>query len=117
LIALTTLPSSVVFAADDCVAEPKLQAAESGHWYFHTDRTTNRKCWYLDRRRIDVSQGASPAPPPQPTVAELTATEKIQAKRPDQRAPLLDQAGRDALFQEFMRWQDRTGNNNKIVRP
>jgi hypothetical protein len=119
LITLTMLPSSGVFAADDCLAEPKLQAGESGHWYFHTDRTTNRKCWYLDHRGIDVSHGASPAPTPGPRVAEFTTTpaEKIQEKRPDQRAAILDQAGRDALFQEFMRWQDRTGNNNKIVRP
>jgi hypothetical protein len=33
--------------ADDCLTAPKSSAPESGHWYYRTDRETQRKCWYL----------------------------------------------------------------------
>src|SRR5262249_24455591 len=33
--------------ADDCLAQPRPRAPEGSHWYFHTDRATQRKCWYL----------------------------------------------------------------------
>lgn len=33
--------------ADDCLTAPKLSAPERGHWYYRTDRTTQRQCWYL----------------------------------------------------------------------
>lgn len=34
--------------ADDCLTAPKFSAPPaSGHWYYHTDRATQRQCWYL----------------------------------------------------------------------
>src|SRR5690242_20288806 len=33
--------------ADDCLAQPNSSAPEGSHWYYHTDRATQRKCWYL----------------------------------------------------------------------
>lgn len=33
--------------ADDCVAAPKGAAPQGQHWYYHIDRATRRKCWYL----------------------------------------------------------------------
>ena len=33
--------------ADDCLAAPKGAAPQGQHWYYHVDRATRRKCWYL----------------------------------------------------------------------
>lgn len=33
--------------ADDCLAAPKGAAPQGQHWYYHFDRATRRKCWYL----------------------------------------------------------------------
>ena len=33
--------------ADSCLAAPKTAAPGGQHWYFHVDRATRRKCWYL----------------------------------------------------------------------
>jgi hypothetical protein len=41
-------------AAEECLEQPNTQSPQGGHWYYHTDRTTNRKCWVL---RTDDGQG------------------------------------------------------------
>ena len=51
------------FAADDCLAAPNRSPAPGGHWYYHLDRTSDRKCWYL-------AGPAAPAPVAQPPVAQ-----------------------------------------------
>jgi hypothetical protein len=161
-------------AANDCLAGPSREPAPGGHWYFHSDRASNRKCWYLvepDTRgpTAEASQAQPPAePPPQPgfgsffslmglpsapagpppdttgnvarpgdtarlddprnaaapsprpavtrhpdTQAALTPKPHRSPARPsgehadEQSAAPPDQAERDALFQEFLRWRDR----------
>jgi hypothetical protein len=39
--------SQVVRAANDCLTGPNRQPGLGGHWYFHSDPATDRKCWYL----------------------------------------------------------------------
>jgi hypothetical protein len=34
-------------AADDCLTAPDRPPSVGGHWYYHLDRTRDRKCWYL----------------------------------------------------------------------
>lgn len=33
--------------ADNCAAAPKAAAPQGQHWYYHVDRATRHKCWYL----------------------------------------------------------------------
>lgn len=51
LAAITLLPATAGNAApaatDTCLAAPDSTPPEGSHWYFRTDRTTQRKCWYL----------------------------------------------------------------------
>lgn len=35
------------FADAACVVQPDRSAPQGRHWYFHSDREKNRKCWYL----------------------------------------------------------------------
>jgi hypothetical protein len=34
-------------AADECITEPNTAAPQGNHWYYRTDPTTQRQCWYL----------------------------------------------------------------------
>ena len=53
-------------AADDCLAGPNRQPGPGGHWYFHLDRATDRKCWYL----VEASARAPAVETVQPQPAE-----------------------------------------------
>ena len=33
--------------AADCLTAPNSSAPQNSHWYYRTDRRTQRKCWYL----------------------------------------------------------------------
>jgi hypothetical protein len=65
-------PIHKALAADDCIEEPNRQPVPGGHWYYRTDRTNNRKCWYLAEPEPSVSQApASKAlPPTEATLSE-----------------------------------------------
>jgi hypothetical protein len=68
--------------ADDCLAAPKSAAPESGHWYYRTDRATQRKCWYL---RADQSTQ------PPARLATADAAPAASATWQDHPAPVSDQ--------------------------
>jgi hypothetical protein len=56
-----------VSASDECITEPKSPASRDEHWYYRTDRATNRQCWYLAKKgtsvqkRVKEDSKASPA--------------------------------------------------------
>jgi len=54
---------TIAAGADDCLAEPNSPAPAGSHWYYHLDRTTQRKCWYI--RATDQ--------PAQPAAAQVTS--------------------------------------------
>jgi hypothetical protein len=61
-------------AADDCLTGPNRQPGPGGHWYFHLDRATDRRCWYLveatgrpPTAETLQPQPAEPLQQPQPT--------------------------------------------------
>ena len=48
-------------AAGEC--REKVGSGQAGHWYYHTDRVTNRKCWFFEKAVTDPPP-ASAGPPP-----------------------------------------------------
>src|SRR5260370_1822810 len=64
--------------ADNCLTAPKSSAPTGSHWYYHTDRATQRKCWYLGTldqpAQHPVSQTTSQATPTNPVSLEKPAT-------------------------------------------
>jgi hypothetical protein len=160
-------------AGNDCLAGPNRAPGQGGHWYYHLDHASNRKCWYVaePEARSPTAQAAEPQPapdpvpqPPQPTfgtffsslgfpgaqpntagdvrVAQPAPADDLKTdlaaparrsrmlRHPDAEAalapkphrpaharppaehadegaaPPLNQAERDALFQEFLRWRE-----------
>ena len=55
-------------AADDCITKPNAAPPQGSHWYYRTDRTTQRQCWYLkpegEKVRATVDQPTAAAQPP-----------------------------------------------------
>ncbi len=45
-LSLPVIPG-VAHAADDCLASPDKATPPGGHWRYHIERGTGRKCWYL----------------------------------------------------------------------
>jgi len=45
--ALASTSASTAYAAGTCNAAPKPAAPAGSRWYYRTDRTLGRKCWYL----------------------------------------------------------------------
>jgi hypothetical protein len=57
--------NSMGLAAAEWIKEPNPQSLQGGHWYYHTDPVSQRKCWYTGRPGLTVPQvgrpsGASP---------------------------------------------------------
>jgi hypothetical protein len=53
-------------AADDCSSAPNSQPPPGTHWYYHLDRTKNRKCWYVAPfgQKVHALRPATTAPQP-----------------------------------------------------
>jgi hypothetical protein len=54
-------------AAAECLESPDLRVADPGHWFYHLDRTLNRRCWHFAPAEEAVTanpsaQVAAPAP-------------------------------------------------------
>jgi hypothetical protein len=65
-------------SADDCLAEPNSPAPAGSHWYYHLDRATQRKCWYIHAKDQPVQPAAAQATsdPASPTPAAPIPLEK-----------------------------------------
>ena len=153
-------------AAGECIE--RHPPAYGGHWYYHPDRATGRRCWHLvgerepaamapqvemppppqpdtvhllssffsslfapagppppppdlrpavaqsePRREERVARRrrpaeARPAPEPRPAPEAKSAPEKPEPEsKPRPKPPSPDQADRDALFREYLRWREQ----------
>jgi hypothetical protein len=52
-----SVPANTALAVD-CLTAPQSSAPHNSHWYFRTDRTQQRKCWYLRADSQPSQQGA-----------------------------------------------------------
>jgi hypothetical protein len=93
LIALNS--NAAANAAADCLTAPNQAPSDGRHWYFRTDRDTNKKCWYLRDGEAATTGSIATQPRPQP--------DTIAADQPI--ATPLSKGQQEALFAEFLRWQ------------
>jgi hypothetical protein len=49
-------------SATECLENPHLRTAEPGHWYYHSDRTRHRRCWFFVSAEETADEPVS-APP------------------------------------------------------
>jgi hypothetical protein len=106
-------PAGMAFAVD-CLAAPNSPVPPNGHWYYRTDRTQQRKCWYLRSDNGPSEQGAvqvvhePPIKPSQSVAAgspfSLASFKEFVAQHGG--AKLSDQDV-EKLYAEFLEWKRR----------
>jgi len=57
-IGLFSIPSN---AADDCLSGPKGATPQGSHWYYHLEKGTGRKCWYLGSQGATIKSNSNTA--------------------------------------------------------
>jgi hypothetical protein len=77
--------------ADDCLAAPKSSAPESGHWYYRTDRATQRKCWYLQTDQSSRPPAKLATADAAPAASDTARSETKSATWQHHPAPVSDQ--------------------------
>jgi hypothetical protein len=58
-VAFTTFPFSSANAGD-CLAAPNGPASQGKRWYYHLNRATQQKCWYVRTPGAQAQQAATP---------------------------------------------------------
>ncbi len=73
-------------AADECLTEPKGPAPQGKHWHYHTERGTQRHCWYL-RGEDDTAASTTAQDQSAATDDGTSATQDQIATETDQAPP------------------------------
>ena len=63
------------WAEENCLPAPNARAPQGSHWFFHTDRATQRKCWSLKKEGEAASTGATAVAPA--TGAKITPDQTL----------------------------------------
>jgi hypothetical protein len=63
--------------ADDCLAAPQSAAPNGSHWYYHTDRANQRKCWFLGPPGQAGKLGHTAAKPTSAATAETASADTL----------------------------------------
>jgi len=83
--------SSAESAAEDCLSEPNGTPPQGSHWYYRTDRSTSRRCWYQAPQREKANKEAKEVVPSKPRTttkpisqpkAEVPAEPIVRAPEP-----------------------------------
>jgi hypothetical protein len=84
LVTEVLLARQVSHAADDCITKPNATPPQGSHWYYRTERSTQRQCWYLkpegEKVRASVDPPTAAAQPPStPKPVSTPAPQKFEA--------------------------------------
>jgi hypothetical protein len=86
--AVALLPTTAK-AAGDCLANPAGVASSGKHWYYHLNRGTQQKCWYLGMKRLAVRSVAL-RKSSKPSVASRRLTTPLPPSIADAQASIQD---------------------------
>lgn len=110
------LPANVAFALD-CLAAPNSSAPPNGHWYYRTDRTEQRKCWYLRANTESSEQGAEqvaraalPENSSRPVAAGKDSLASFKEYMTQRGGAKLSDEDVKKLYVEFLEWRRRVSN-------
>jgi hypothetical protein len=109
-------PINTAFAVD-CLSAPDSSTPPNSHWYYRTDRTQQRKCWYLRADSQSSEQGADQvgreAPAAKSSQTMLAASPYSLASfkvfMAQQGRAKLSEPEIEKLYAEFLEWSRRPG--------
>ena len=95
-------------ATDDCITESNLVPPKGSRWYYHIDRATDRKCWYI------AALASAPAAPRKARAS--VRAEPVRAARPAKHER--SESEQAALFLEYLRWKEQqSAANSRAAAP
>jgi hypothetical protein len=80
----TVSSSDGAWAEENCLAAPNARLPPGGHWFYRTDRSTQRKCWYVRQRGGVTPAGATAA---EPSVLDSNATSDNRGRQQVETVP------------------------------
>ncbi len=105
-------PATRAFAVD-CLTSPSLPVPPSTHWYYHTDRTQQRKCWHLQPANgspemvaVEIA-GEAPAKPSQPIAAAAPYAAGVKDLVAQQAGIKPSDQDVERLYAQFLEWERR----------
>ena len=107
------MSTGAVRASEKCITEPNGPPPRDEHWYYRTDRATNRQCWYLAPRDTTVRKRMTEEPKLSGSKLLLPPQAPLRTLRPNE--PALDRTS-DAIEAETnapalepaIRWSEPT---------
>ena len=105
--------------ADTCQSAPKGTAPAGSHWFYHLDRSTQKKCWYLGDAKNKVVAKTATAQQ-QPAAAPDTATADAappQAPPQSQPAPAPQPAMRKSVANAHAEWPSQQAAAAPVASP
>jgi hypothetical protein len=83
--------SDAALAAGACLTKPNRPATAGSHWYYRSDRTSHRRCWYLKGPETQPPRAAAQQPAASPDVENqpnfMTWFSSVIGKEPATGAP------------------------------
>jgi hypothetical protein len=73
--------NTMAFGATECLDSPDLRIAQPGHWYYYSDRTQNRKCWYFQPAEVRAPEATANAPAFAPATSRVEDSEQSPLSR------------------------------------
>lgn len=80
-VPIALIPLSSVGATDECLTTPKGEIPQGKHWYYRSERSTQRRCWYLRDEGEASPQAATSSTPPRRATPELAPNEETTLPR------------------------------------
>lgn len=100
--------------AADCLTAPNSATPANSHWYYRTDRTQQRKCWFLraesqasNRGPVAAAGATAPDKEAQPSAAAPYSFASFKAFLAQQRGAALSDHDAEELYTEFLAWNRR----------
>jgi len=111
-LVVSSLVVSVPARAADCLTAPNSAAPLYGHWYYRTDRTQQRKCWYLRAANQPSQQGVMQTAP-EATLAKPSPSVPAASPHPHRAGTKLSDKDVEQLYAEFLEWSRHVKNQGK----
>lgn len=117
LLALRTLAVPNTAFAADCLTAPNSSMPPNSHWYYRTDRTHQRKCWYLqansqnsEHRSVLTTGDAPLANQLQPAPASPYSLDSFKEFITQKTGTTPSDQDVEKLYAKFLEWNRRVKN-------
>jgi len=101
--------------AADCLTAPSSSTPSNGHWYYRTDRSQQRKCWFLrtdnqEPEQKSASANQPSAEHPQPASSPPYSLDSFRAFMTQRMGARPSDHDVETLYAEFLEWNRKARN-------